>query len=135
MKTIGFLSRHCRDDFAEDFEELTSSGEPHPNRKKVIDYLKSGVLCVPLMGAVLDEDETKGLDSNDDSFFGYLSVYTDGEWIWPAYFISYLEKYPNYKVSHEFVQHVLKQRDTKVKVSKDEVRNMAEEFYDLTGFR
>jgi len=31
---------------------------------------------------------------------------TDGEWIWPSYYVYYLEKYPNIIVPKIFLDHV-----------------------------
>jgi hypothetical protein len=45
--------------------------------------------------------------------------YTDGNFVWPAYFSYYLRKYPNYKIDSDFLKHLEKNNFdfSKIKIS------------------
>lgn len=84
------------------------------------------MLCVPFMGIAQDED---------DNDIGYIAVDTDGEWLWPEYFVNYLEKYPNFKVEDNFVQYVLQHKDREIVVSEEEISKLEKEFCRIAGFK
>lgn len=126
MKFIGFVTEHGDDPFAKKLDFYLSEKKFTPQRDIIIAYLKNGKLCVPFMGIAQDEDE------ND---IGYIAVDTDGEWLWPEYLINYLEKYPNFKIEEEFVEHVLKNKDKEIKVTEEEISKLEKEFYKIAGFK
>ncbi|WP_038007735.1 hypothetical protein [Terrimonas ferruginea] len=126
MKFVGFIAEHAKDPFAQKRSYYFKEKDINPNKDDVLAYLKRGELCVPLMGGAEDVDE---------EMIGLISIYTDGEWLWPKYFINYLEKYPNFKIEEEFVQHVLKNRAKEVTVTEEEVSKLEKEFYRIAGFK
>lgn len=126
MKFIGFISEHDNYSFAKERSFYFNGKDVDANMQLVLDYLKRGELCVPLMGGAEDVDE---------EMIGLISIYTDGEWLWPKYFINYLEKYPNFKIEEEFVQHVLKNKDKEIEVTEEDVSKLEKEFYRIAGFK
>jgi hypothetical protein len=62
-----------------------------------ISYLKQGVPVIKLLTSDDDADGTP---------IGQRKYLTDGEWIWPSYYVYYLEKYPNIIVPKIFLDHV-----------------------------
>lgn len=126
MKFVGFIKDHGNDPFAHKRSFYFTEAEENPNKDTVLEYLKKGELCVAFMG---------GAEDIDEEMIGLISVYTDGEWLWPKYFINYLEKYPNFKIEEEFVQHVLKNKDKGIKVTEEESLKLEKEFYKIAGFK
>jgi len=127
MKFIGFVKEHGDDPFAHKLKPYYLSGNDiNPHRETVIEYLKKGMLCVPFMGIAQDED---------DNDIGYIAVDTDGEWLWPEYFVNYLEKYPNFKVEDNFVQYVLQHKDREIVVTEENISKLEKEFYRIAGFK
>jgi len=83
---------------AKALEELTYApvGERTYN-EQFISYLKQGVRLSKLLTSDDDADGTP---------IGQRMYLTDGEWIWPSYYVYYLEKYPNIVVPTIFLDHV-----------------------------
>lgn len=132
MKKIGFLTKHGLDKFAKNLEDLISDDTNNPKIENIIAYLRNGVLCVPFMGIVDDEERN---DDEDPDYIGYLAVYTDGEWCWPEYFVGYLIKYPNYKIDDAFVKHVEKNLSKKIELSEERIGELEKEFLKEAGFK
>lgn len=126
MKFVGFIKDHGNDPFAHSRSFYFTQNEVNPNKDVVLAYLKQGALCVALLG---------GAEDIDEEMIGFIAVYTDGEWLWPEYFINYIEKYPNFKIEEEFVQHVLKNKDKGIKVTEEESLKLEKEFYKIAGFK
>jgi len=126
MKFIGFISEHGNYSFAKERSFYFDRKEVDANVELVLAYLKRGELCVPLMGGAEDVDE---------EMIGLIAVYTDGEWLWPEYFADYINKYPNFKIEDEFVQHVLTKKNKEIKVTEEENLRLEKEFYRIAGFK
>jgi hypothetical protein len=125
MKFIGFIKEHDNDSFAKELRNFylaENIGTSH--RQEIIEYLKKGVMCVAFMGLVEDEDE---------ELMGKISIYTDGVWYWPEYFLNYLTKYPNFKVEDGFVQHVIANKNKRIELSENKLLELEEQFYKLAG--
>lgn len=111
MKYFGFITEHENNSPSQSIKELIKENtKPHKDKDLVLQYLKNGHLCAPIMGVVEDaNDPNFGTDDYDDDkndFFGYIAIYTDGEWYWPNYVITYIEKYPQFKIDEAFVKQV-----------------------------
>ncbi len=97
-----------------------------PGRELVIAHLKAGVLCVALIGIAEDEDEAR---------MGTTSVYTDGEWFWPAYYASFLEKYPAFKIDPVFERHVMESQGKSISPDDPALAALEKEFLLKSGFK
>jgi len=99
MKLIGFIKEHNNLPEALPLKDVLGST---PNDltiiSSVIKYLNEGILVLSWMGYFMDLDNKTPVAP--DSYF------TDGEYVWPAYFSYYLEKYSNYKIDQEFLNHI-----------------------------
>lgn len=100
MKYIGFIKE--LDDFPWASSLSQELGEPD-NPAELIDrimaWLQRGKLICGWMSYFIDLETKAYIEPH-----GY---YSDGEWVWPAYYPYYLTKYPNYKIDQAFVDHVL----------------------------
>ncbi|WP_430410996.1 hypothetical protein [Kordia sp.] len=138
MKYFGFIKEHENQRYAKSISELISSNtQENAHRKDVINYLKKGKLCVPLMGFVEDANDPyyDTDDYNDDDFIGYLSIYTDGKWFWPQYIIAYIEKYPTINIDTKFLNHVLTNISKDIKLSEEEILKLENTFIKKAGFK
>lgn len=137
MKYFGFIKEHHDDAFATSIKELLiENNGKNNNLNIVIEYLKRGHLCVPLMGAV-DNAAIPTFyndDAEDTEFMGYMAVYTDGEWFWPDYIINYLEKYPTIIIDTDFINHVISNKDRKINIAEKELVKLEKEFLKESGF-
>jgi len=129
MKYFGFIKEHDKGEYSESISDLLLPGIENPERKNVIDYLKKGVLCVPLMGTIEDAK-----DNNDDSFIGYCAIYTDGVWLWPQYIISYLEKYPTMKIDTSFISQVRLNKNKKLTIKTERIKELEKKYLVAAGF-
>jgi hypothetical protein len=100
MKFIGFIKEHNPIKEAITLQSIKDSNTINGDRLslKVVDYLNSGELLLAWMGYFIDFENNKPIAP--DSYF------TDGEWIWPAYFVYYLNKYPRYPIEKSFIDHL-----------------------------
>ena len=65
------------------------SGElRYEKRESVLRYLKNGFMVIAIPRVIYDIFERPKVT------IGRASIYTDGEWIWPDYFVGYYRKYP-----------------------------------------
>lgn len=99
MKLIGFVKEYNNLKSAIPLEELIVSGSVDtPNLDKILEYLSQGELLLAWMGYFIDVRSNELIAP--DSYF------TDGVWVWPAYFPYYLNKYSNIKLSDEFLNYL-----------------------------
>ncbi len=80
---------------------------PWPDRDKVLDYLRSGVIYAYPMGADLTDRFDYPNKANpiiDARAVGGTTEMTDGEWFWFAGLIHFVEKY-NVRLPEEFLRH------------------------------
>lgn len=99
MYAVGFLKEHDSNvTCSRDLDELLSNTDAQNiPLAKVIAYLKQGLPLIKFMGDFYD---------TDGSSICRCMYLTDGEWIWPNYYVHYLRKYPNMMVPELFLQHV-----------------------------
>ena len=99
MNVIGILKEHDPNfKCAKALEELISG--PITERiynEQLISYLKQGIQTFKLLWSDDDADGTP---------IGQRMYLTDGEWIWPSYYVYYVEKYPSIIVPGIFLDHV-----------------------------
>lgn len=100
MKYIGFIKEYNNIKEAMALSDLTSTlhmpiRNDHSN---IISYLNEGILLLAWMGYFVDVEENELIAP--DTYF------TDGIWVWPAYFPYYLSKFPTMKLSHAFLDNV-----------------------------
>lgn len=99
MYAVGFLKKHdsyvtCSKDLN---ELLSDTNAENLHLANVIAYLEQGLPLVKAMGDFYD---------TDGSEICRCMYFTDGEWIWPGYYVHYLRKYPNMIVPTQFIEHV-----------------------------
>jgi hypothetical protein len=99
MYAVGFLKEHDENvACSKDLNELLSdTGIDDIRLAKVMAYLDLGLPLVKFMGDFYD---------TDGSIICRCMYLTDGEWIWPNYYVHYLRKYPNMMVPKEFIEHI-----------------------------
>ena len=99
MKLIGFIKEH--NDISESQKYTSIRGgtfhDPHM-LERVVRYLGEGVLILGWMGYFLDIEDNTPISPD--------CYYTDGVYIWPAYFPYYLRKLDGYKINDEFLSHI-----------------------------
>ncbi|MGE8432426.1 MULTISPECIES: hypothetical protein [Chryseobacterium] len=133
MKYFGFIREHDDYPISKSIHDLIideTSIDPH--RADVLVYLQNGTMTIPLMGFVENaKDPLFGSDDYDDeSFVAYNMIYTDGIWLWPQYIIEYIKKYSNIKLDSEFVDYIIKNKDTKVNISEEDCSKIEKDFYN-----
>jgi len=100
MKLLGFIKEYNELKESNTLDELLNSGVPVVNDvEKILDYLSQGVLVLGWMGYFIDVKTKKPIAP--DSYF------TDGVWVWPAYFPYYLKIVPSMLIDQDFVQYLL----------------------------
>lgn len=112
MKLIGFIKEHNNIIEAQGYASVRVGNASNQDSVEIIiDYLNRGILLLAWMGYFMDLE--------DNSLISPDSYYTDGVYVWPAYFPYYLKKYPNYLIDDEFLSHISKNNyligETKVK--------------------
>lgn len=131
MKYFGFIKEHNNNKFSVSIDNLIDKDTTikTEDRELVINYLKKGMLCVPLMGFVED------LLNEDNSFTSYISILTDGTWCWPEYIISYIENYPNFKIEEKFLKYIQKKSKREVQVSEEKILILEKQILLDLGFK
>lgn len=64
----------------------------------LVEYLKNGECIMNLLLTYTDVF--------DGEYIGPYSIYTDGEFVWPSYFVFYLEKYKNIYIDDLFLKKI-----------------------------
>ena len=101
MKLVGFIKEHNSIVEAQEYSFIKGNNSRNQGiDEKIIDYLNSGVLVLAWMGYFMDLE--------DSSLISPDSYYTDGVYVWPAYFPYYLKKHPNYLIDDEFLSNISK---------------------------
>lgn len=123
MKFLGYLKRYDANvQFAENLNSYRRGNVINQqDLERIIEYLKNGKLLWTWMEYWVDDEEKS---------IGGASYYTDGEWVWPLYFIHYLEKYKDFKIADEFIDYV-KAKDFVCKdLSENELIILEAVYYD-----
>lgn len=101
MKLIGFIKGHDNIEEAKEYALFQRSDSIADSEIEAIaNYLDDGVFIFGWMGYCYDLD--------DDTPIAPDSYYTDGIYVWPAYFPYYLRKHPNSQVDERFLAHISK---------------------------
>lgn len=83
------------------FEQTTYSEELKrtipKKRERIINYLEKGEIVIAWMGYFIDKEEK--LISPD-------CYYTDGNYIWPSYFTSFIKDDYNYSIDENFIDYL-----------------------------
>lgn len=113
MNVIGILKDHEPENkFAKALVELTYAPMAESTyNEQLISYLKQGVRTLKFLASDDDADGTP---------IGQRMYLTDGEWIWPSYYVYYLEKYSNIAVPKIFLDHVHSKKSVPV-LSREEM--------------
>lgn len=131
MKYFGFIMEHEKDHVSTSIKELIKeNAKPHKDKDIVLEYLKNGNQCVPIMGCVEDANDPRNEDDEyiDETFIAHRGVLTDGVWYWPEYVITYIEKYPHFKIDEEFVKQVKKNKGQVPKLSTQRIEELDKYF-------
>lgn len=106
MRLIGFIREHDAVIESTTFDTAFAEIENDPHIVQVVtEYLNKGKLFFGWMEYFTDLASKERIAPH-----GY---YTDGEYIWPAYYPYYLTKYSNYLLDEEFAIYVQVQREPK----------------------
>jgi hypothetical protein len=100
MKMLGFIKEY--NDLKESVgldEFLSSRSQIAVDIDKVLQYLEKGELVLGWMGYFKDVKTQKPIAP--DSYF------TDGVWVWPAYFPYYLKMFPSTNIDESFVEYLV----------------------------
>lgn len=101
LKYIGFIQEYNNIPEALSYTDMFDN---HNNNSdiiiKIINYLDEGILVCGCPGVIMD--------LNNENILSPDAYFTDGIYIWPSYLSYYLVSYPNFKISEEFVNYLLK---------------------------
>ncbi|WP_128330791.1 hypothetical protein [Apibacter sp. HY039] len=120
MKYIGFIKEFDDVIFAKEFKDCVT--HIYRDNTGIIKYLEKGTYFGGWMEAVTEVE-------NDDIFVSNLEYFTDGEWVWPAYYSYYLKKYQNFYVSPKFLEHINKNKEKQINLTEKELLNMEKMFF------
>ncbi len=96
---------------------------PIPNdkieRERLINYLRQGIFLTGAMTFIYD-DEKKPI--------GNLDYFTDGEFVWPRYYLYYLEKYNNFYLDQTLYNYASNNGFAIAKISNEQMQLLEREF-------
>ncbi len=123
MNFIGFdtaLEPNIRD--AMNFSEMlyASPGVAPEKRELYIQYLKKGYFLTGSMSFIYD---------NENNPIGNLDYFTDGQNVWPCYYVYYLQKYPDYFIDDSLL-YILNTNDLSANVITQEKLTEIEKAFD-----
>jgi len=120
MKFIGFIKKFDpKNPFSVELKDYGSSNDLKSDELiKIIEYLKSGVSIWDWMEYWFDEN---------DEPIGGAEYYSDGEWVWPLYYIYYLVKY-KISVDHDFLAHCRKNDFKMAQIDNKQKMDLSKEF-------
>ncbi|WP_205511941.1 hypothetical protein [Longitalea arenae] len=100
MKLVGFIKEYNNLKESIALDDLLNSRSPVTNDvERIFQYLDQGVLVLGWMGYFMDVKTKQPIAP--DSYF------TDGVWVWPAYFPYYLNMFPFMQIDPDFVQYLI----------------------------
>ena len=118
MNLIGFIKEYNNIQEASNFKAVTGETCNDPLLiSKTINYLNNGTLVLAWMGYFFDLE--------DSNIIAPDCYYTDGVYVWPAYFSYYLKKNPNYIIEKEFLSY-LSEKNFQCRELKDLEKNKLE---------
>lgn len=98
MKRFGFFSELPKADAIRVLRGNLGKG-PQVDSEKILDYLRSGTQVVAVAGVVVD------LLAENATIIGPPHEFSDGEWLWSADVVHYVEVY-HLRIPDEFVSHM-----------------------------
>jgi hypothetical protein len=101
MKLVGFVAKHEKKILGTTID-YNSNDEP---KKRITGEIKSSVLKYLAAGKYIFGVTLAIQDENGKYISPYI-VYSDGEWLWPAYLPYYIESGNRVNLPVEFLQHV-----------------------------
>lgn len=111
MRYIGFIKEY--DNIPESFSLNSYRKQKDDDEiENIVNYLKSGNIALSWMGVFIDIE--------NKNFIAPQIYYTDGEWIWPAYLIYYLER--------EFIDSLKRKKYMPQVISKEELSEIENTF-------
>jgi len=126
MNYVGFIKEYDNIDEAIPYNSLFREKENNIDlTKNIIDYLNNGILFFGWMGYIKDLKDNELAVPQD--------YYTDGNWIWPAYFPFFLTKYTNvyidpafknYLTSNKFIFKCILSEDDKYQLELDFIKKL-----------
>ena len=123
MKFLGYIKRYDSNlRFAKSLNSYRGANVINrEDLESILEYLKNGELLWTWMEYWVDEE---------DKSIGGATYFTDGEWVWPLYFIHYLEKYKDLKIANEFIDHVRARSFVCKDLSEEELLVLGDVYYD-----
>lgn len=119
MRYIGFIKEY--DNIPESFSLNSYRKQKDDDEiENIVNYLKSGNIALSWMGVFIDIE--------NKNFIAPQIYYTDGEWIWPAYLIYYLERDKSFNLEKEFIDSLKRKRYIPQVVSKEELSEIENTF-------
>lgn len=121
MKYIGFIKEEDKNiPTAKNLKEMFLEKDNDTILiKDVVDYLKKGIFLSGIMSFIYD-DEGKPI--------GNLDYFTDGQFVWPAYYPYYLQKYKNFLIDQDLLQHCVVNNFRIVPLSKETLSKIDDDF-------
>jgi hypothetical protein len=119
MKYLGYISPY--DYGNEKLESYRTGKEIDPDLlRDVLKYLKQGTLIWTWMESWFDDE---------GQFIGGATYYTDGEWVWPYYFVYFIEKYKDLKINKKFIEKIKKIKGVQKILTEKELIILEEEYH------
>ena len=126
MKYIGFIKRFdAHHPASKDLTKMRVENKIDEKlRTSLIKYLSDGNFLFGWMSFLREEDGTP-IGNND--------YFTDGHYVWPRYYIYYLNKYDDLEISEDFIYHAKSRNFVMTELSKEQL-NKLEKIYDEERF-
>src|ERR1700709_465314 len=88
-------------------------------KNAIINYLSTGIFLCGALSYIYDDDGNP---------IGNLDYYTDGNFIWPAYYLYYLKKYENFEINKNLIEYAAKNNFLINELSKNELIDLENQF-------
>jgi hypothetical protein len=96
LKRVGFFTELEHGDADGVSLKQSISSSQHPEKQKIINYLRSGICFIFSPGLVTD------VLSESEEIISSLRILSDGTWAWPNCLIYYVDEY-NVNLPDEFI--------------------------------
>ncbi|MEO6523491.1 MAG: hypothetical protein ABIN91_17540 [Mucilaginibacter sp.] len=122
MKYIGHIKKFDKYFDSKELSEMfVEKNVDQELRSSVIKYLLAGNFLTGWMSFLRDDDGTP-IGNND--------YFTDGTYIWPRYYIYYLNKFKNLEMNVDFISHVKNYNFIIPELSKDQLSKLDREWHE-----
>ena len=121
MKYIGFIKEEDKNiPTAKALKEMFLEVNNDPKiLKNVVAYLKNGIFLSGVMSFIYDDEKLP---------IGSLAYFTDGQFVWPVYYPYYLEKYKNFIIDQDLLQHCVSNNFKISSLSKERLSKIDADF-------